>query len=389
MPNLQKKSSLWIMLLTAIITAVIFAPIVWRLAATGNDFQVHMAITANMLTSGEINTPHFLLQVGSILLAPVTGGIFNATVALVLLAEAATALLICRYLLREDGPAWLASSLTLALLLAAPIAILFSLDQHLYLGYIGTNVFHNPTILLLKPLAFASFLYALKALDRQNTCSGWDLFFCCIVTVAGALVKPSFTITILPALGILSLYRLKTREQTNLRLLLFGFFLPAIIILALQYKITYSASQLQGVYNGSSSIILAPLAVMHAYSSWLSAKFILSLAFPLAILFCFFPAARKDIGLQLSWLAFLFGAAFTYLLAESGPRMFHGNFTWSAQITLFILFIFSARLLISKDLVLIHKYRNRFYLCSAILLSHVAFGTLFYVAEYLQTQKYW
>ncbi|MNL66026.1 hypothetical protein D3C87_1904350 [compost metagenome] len=42
--------------------------------------------------------------------------------------------------------------------------------------------------------------------------------------------------------------------------------------------------------------------------------------------------------LSLAWLCFAFGAAYTYLLAESGTRIVDGNFFWSGSTILFILF---------------------------------------------------
>lgn len=389
-PSIGNRQVTFIAVICGLLTEAIYFPIIRRMIESAYDYVIHIRLTAEMITNGGVYTPHFLLQ----LAVAVLSGISTATLphsTLIILSTAAitTAYLTARTLLAENPSPLLTTFLTTALMLAAPLAIIFPLDQHLYLGYISPNVFHNPTILLLKPLALISFLYAVKLFDRDKTCSGRDLLCCITTTVACALVKPNFTIAILPALAVATVYRLTAGEHIKLKQLLFGFFLPAVIVLAVQYRMAFSASQLQGMYSGSSSIIFAPLAVMRTYSTWLFSKLILSLAFPLSVLLCFFQAARKNLGLQLSWLAFLCGAAFTYLLAESGPRMYQGNFTWSAQITLFILFIFSAKLLISGECRAIQHYRKRLYLCGTILLGHLLFGSLFYIAEYLQTQIYW
>lgn len=360
------------------------------MTGVGYDYIVHMGLSAKMITTGELNTPHFLLQLAvSALSSILPTDILGATVTLLLIAVTATALIVSRSLSNERSSPILIPYLTVSLLLAAPVAILFPIDKHLYLGYISTNVFHNPTILLLKPLALLSFGYAVKSFDNNRGLLSNCGLFCIITTVTCALTKPSFTICILPAMALLIIFKLFNRDSLNWNLLLFGFFLPAILILALQFRMTYSSSQLQGVYIGSSNIIVAPLAVMQSYSSWLPAKLLLSLAFPLALLLCYFRTALKDTGLQLCWLAFMFGAAFTYLLAESGPRMFQGNFTWSAQITLFILFIYSARFLFRSEGIADNTDRKKFYLCNATLLFHFAFGIVFYVSEYMHTERYW
>jgi hypothetical protein len=54
-------------------------------------------------------------------------------------------------------------------------------------------------------------------------------------------------------------------------------------------------------------------------------------------------------GLLLASLVFLFGATYGYLLAEEGVRFTHGNFVWSAQIGLFILFVYTVLFLIKQS----------------------------------------
>lgn len=373
-----------------LLVGALYFPVIQRMTLVGYDYLIHMGLAEKMISSGKIVTPHFLLQLGVVAVAAILPmAVQTATLSLLLMSVSATALVVVRNLAREISSPFRLSYLTAALLLAAPVAILFPLDNHLYLGYISTNVFHNPTILLLKPLALLSFGYGVTALDNNKTPLKQSWLLCAIMTIACALTKPSFTICILPAMASLSLYRLFSKEPLNRTLLLSGFFLPAILVLVLQFRMTYGADQLQGVYSGSSQIIFAPLAVMQSYSSWLFAKLLLSLTFPLALLLCYFRSATRDTGLLLAWLAFLFGAAYTYLLAESGPRMFQGNFSWSGQITLFILFVYSAMFLFSRDCSGGNGERKKFYLCNGALLLHLAFGIVFYLSEYLHTERYW
>jgi hypothetical protein len=46
---------------------------------------------------------------------------------------------------------------TLVLMLVAPINLLTISQHRLYLGYIGINVYHNPTVIMLKPMALVIF----------------------------------------------------------------------------------------------------------------------------------------------------------------------------------------------------------------------------------------
>jgi hypothetical protein len=386
----ENRQYTWAVVISCLLAGAIYLPIIMRFTTVAYDYIVHIGLTAKLINDGDISTPHFLLHLAVAALSSITpAGVRDATVILLLTAVIATAFLVSRSLVNDLASPLLIPCLTTALLLAAPVAILFPVDKHLYLGYISTNVLHNPTIILLKPLALLSFCYAAGSFDNNRVWSGYSWLPCAVTTIACALTKPNFTICILPALALMVIQRLYKKEPFNLRLLLFGFFLPAIIILALQFRMTYSSSQLQGVYAGSSHIIFAPLVVMKSFSSWLPAKFLLSLVFPLTLLLCYFRAAIRDTGLQLGWLAFLCGAAFTYLLAESGPRLFQGNFTWSGQITLFILFVYSVRFLFREKGGGGNSDRNRFYLCNAALLVHFCFGIAFFIAEYLKTERYW
>jgi len=386
----RTKPRLTAILLIAVISAVLFAPVIWRLAATGYDYQVHMGIAANMLKTGTVNTPHFLLQAGAILFSPLAGGIFNATVVLVLLAEAMTAVIVFSYILPGKEPSRLALPMTLALLLAAPVAILFPLDRHLYLGYIGINLFHNPTMFLLKPLALLSFTYILKSLESDTSLPVTALVISAILTVAAAVAKPSYTIVILPALAIFLSGMIILKRRFDWKFHLCSVFIPAVVILLVQYRMTYSAEQVQGVYSGASGIIFAPLAVMSSYSAFLLPKLLLSLLFPLAVFCANYREAVKDTGIQLGWLAFGIGCFYTYFLAESGPRMLQGNFSWSAQVSLFILFAASAKLLLRSSSHLSEGAgKTRLFLCGAALVLHASFGIAFYIAEFARTELYW
>src|SRR6185369_5854205 len=264
----RTKTSFMTYLLSAAVVTALLAPVIRRLAETGYDFQVHMGIAANMLKTGTVNTPHFLLQAGTILLSPLTGGIFNATVVLVLLAETATAVIVSKCILSGKESYRVALPMTLALLLAAPVAILFPLDRHLYLGYIGINLFHNPTMFLLKPLALLSFIYIVKSLESDTRLPVTALVMSAILTVVAAVAKSSYTIVILPALSIFLSGMIILKRRFDWRFHLFSIFIPAVVILLLPYRMTYSTEQVQGVYSGTSGIIFAPLAVMSSYSAF-------------------------------------------------------------------------------------------------------------------------
>lgn len=376
-----------------LLTGMIYAPIIYSMTKSGYDYLTHMRLAVKMLETGTVIVPHFLFHLSVIVVSLFSAEyVSDATVLVLLLTVMATAAIVALILNKECPNPAMVLLMTTALLIAAPVTILAPFDKHLYLGYISPNVFHNPTILMLKPLALLSFGLILKAFDDRSETPPLVWLACILATIACTLTKPSFTICILPATVLLIIFRILRKDSTDLKLLLFGLIVPALVTLAFQFNMTYGEEQLPGVYSGKSGIIFAPLVVMKAYSSWLFPKFLLSLIFPLAVLLSDYRAAVKDTGIQLGWLAFMTGIAYNYLLAESGPRMFEGNFCWSSQITLFILFVNSARFLFhnqSQPGINPVKAGRKFRLCNAALLLHAACGVLFYLSELIQTERYW
>jgi hypothetical protein len=135
------------------------------------------------------------------------------------------------------------------------------------------------------------------------------------------------------------------------------------------------------------------LAVVRRSSTWLVVKLLLSLLFPLSVLAVNFRRAREDCALMLAWLLFAIGAAMMYLLAESGPRMVHGNMLWSAQIAVFILFVRSAaHISVYFGGALATAPRGERWRAMAslgCLLLHTGFGIALYFGEYAQVARYW
>jgi len=231
---------------------------------------------------------------------------------------------------------------SISLMLMAPVALLAFIDNHLYFGYIPGGVYHNPTIVFVKPLVLLLFLYAILPIFEDSSPND----FLKIITASGLVVlstlaKPSYIICLLPALTLWAVKKHDTSEFIDWDLLVYGILLPSIVVLGMQYLFTFGETN-------NNKIVFAPFDVMSHFSSWLLPKFILSILFPLAVTLLYFQDAKKDEVLKLAWLIFLVGAFYTYFLAESGGQKYAGNFAWSGQITLFILFVISTRFFISR-----------------------------------------
>lgn len=374
---------------------LIFSPIIRHMSRFAYDYVVHTSIAEQMLANHTLFSPHFLLQAVIILFRSLLQTDFGTSCFLtVLLAIMVTATMLYNSMCRAtSGRRLLSVSLSMALLLVAPIPVLAPLDGHLYFGYIAASTYHNPTILLLKPFALVVSGFLFNARAEYNTVEWKTLAVCVLMTVSCALVKPSYIIVIVPALIIAVGYRHVNRTlDRSFLIVAIAILFPSLCILAGQYWIAYSAQQLPGVYEGKSSIIFAPVKVMSYYSSWLTVKFVVSIAFPLSVAIAYIRQTVSDGRLCFAWLAFVIGTAYTYLLAESGPRMYQGNFVWSGQISLFLLFVASLGFLCEQvRLTKLNESfnRGRFAVCALIFVMHVISGLGFYAAEFFASEQYW
>ena len=68
---------------------------------------------------------------------------------------------------RQIPPLW-AAGMALALVIAAPVSLMWLWDRQFYFGYLGISTYHNPTILLLKPVAILQFFIAVKVFSGRR-----------------------------------------------------------------------------------------------------------------------------------------------------------------------------------------------------------------------------
>lgn len=290
-------------------------PKFWSEVASHPFWQI-MVLTVKNIFSIRMWKAAFMVQMGTqILLAMVLYFSINNTL--------------------PDSKSWLSVLLTLALMIAAPIFLIVFEDGLYYFGYLGINSYHNPTSNVLKPFALMVFGCAVTLINgEEKFYSLIHIIASAFLVIVSSLIKPSLTICLMPALGILIMIRFLRKEPLNWRFAIFGFILPAIAVLGYQYLITFSSNEI--------GIIFQPFTVMLNFSGRLAPKFILSIWFSLLVQIFYWKKAVSDSRMIMAWLVFAFGIFFTYFLAEGGWRMTHSNFTWSGEIANFILFVTSA-----------------------------------------------
>lgn len=360
------------LLILAAAVALVFLPLLANMIATGSDYPPHIGWAA----SGELatRTPHFLYHVTLALVHRLTPAADYTPAALVVglgcyLALAVLAYSLLRPALTGRGAPAASLILALALLLVGPINLFTLLTGNLYLGYINPNTYHNPTTLLLKPLALGVFLFTLRGL-RGESAPWWMIAASAVLGALSTLAKPSLALALLPALPLLIGLRMLRRQPITGRLLIIGVGLPVFGVLLWQYLYFTGASS-------QSGFEIAPFKVINSLTDSLWPRLLLSLAFPGAV-YLLYPGSRRDLAVNSAWL--LLAIAFTqFVLLAERDHWRDANFYWGCEVGLFILFLMTMRFFLRQpggdDGRALLKRR----LCLSLFALHLIGGLTIYI----------
>lgn len=391
--NYLKKHALFCFAGVGVVAAISasYLAIMIRQSTRQYDYIMHFQEAASLASGNPPRGPHMLFHVLTAFIDRLFSlGIISAGLLLLTICISITAVLLIIMFKRCQVPLWGALIAPFFILIVAPIALLYGFDKHLYFGYVGVNVYHNPTMLLLKPFMVGIFMLSPFFWCTADKKPAWLWCILPLFLVLSALSKPSFLIVYVPGLGMFLLIRYLLKKAVDWKLFLFAVFLPSTVVLGWQYWMTYSANQIAGLYAGKSSVAFAPLTVVAGMSKHIFVKLLLSVAFPLSILGALWRSAMRDEWLGLSWLIFLIGAFQFYFLIEQGPRALQGNFAWGAQAGAFVLFIASVRHLLTQTKNHTELFHSPAWVsCLMILILHVLAGFVFYAAEFHSPQGYW
>lgn len=349
-------------------SVLFFLPIFTREMQPFTDYGAHIEFAATVLRGGEIELSHFAFQYGVALLYWLGLSLTAAATVLSLIAVSATALGLF-LIFRRNAEPWPAALLGFALLVIGPLSLVTLPEKELYLGYMTPNVYHNPTLVLLKPIALGLLVLGSRAFEKRGSLeSWWTVGAAAALSVLSCFTKPSFQICFVPGMGLLAALALVRRQGVDLRLCVLGVALPSLLALGWQYLVSF-----EGVV--SSEIIFLPFEVINHLSDRTLLKFFLSILFPVLVTASFFRAAVEDKMLMLSWATALFGIAYAYLLAETGGRLAHGNFLWSGYISIFVLYVSSVPLLLREKKTAMRQA------CWGVFALQVASGGIFAASQ--------
>jgi hypothetical protein len=333
----------------ALATVVTFGPIALVYSDAHGDWDWHINKAFEIKATGSLEgLPHFLyhaIVIGMSDLFPalsqrVQGGI---PVVLFAVGQALTVYWLLRRTLRETGSKseYLPVMLTIILTTIEPILITGT-----NIAYLFPTVYHSPTQIILRFWVLPVTLLALRALNprpyRSVSRQAMIVALAVALVILMTLTKPNYTLSLLPALGLIGLYRIIRRQPLDWPLLL-GLGVTGTVLLGLQFFSTYNAPDESRIMFGVFRFM-----TLWAPPAFVVVQFFASIAFPLYVAIAFRAQAMKDPLLNLTWVIFLASAIFAYFVHETRPRLYHGNFTWGAYVSLFMLFVASILFLIRE-----------------------------------------
>jgi hypothetical protein len=230
---------------------------------------------------------------------------------------------------------------TAALMFAAPLMRPHHGDV-IYLGQLTPNLYHNPTSLLVWPIALCLFFAG-----YQFLCDGrWRmLVVVAVLSAVSVLAKPNYFLAFAPAFGLAALYRYRVTCRTALSAVAL---LPTILILFWQLSTSFGGDTPIG---NDRHIAFMPLTAWSVWSANIPLSLVVSLAFPATYAILFGRQIMRPALLAFAWsilaVAVLWLAAFIEI-HNDGHIYKDFNFAWGAFIALFPLFLVTLSDLLSN-----------------------------------------
>jgi hypothetical protein len=341
-----------IFLSTIIISVLLFVPVMYHMifVFTRTDFIAHgMYIqriyqTHSLIFDGKV-IANPLFSILSLVVTRIFSLDFQVAELIVLTINfLLIAMTLTRYLVNQSKPKllWLLPIIVLSLLIFFPIVLSIPQDYLFPYGYIPVTSYHNPTVWLARLFSLWSMLLFIQYSDDLRVPLRMIILFA-LVNICSILSKPNYMMCFLPAVGLFILYQLIKKNKINWKFQIFRLFLPSTITLAWQYWLRYQVEPQAG-------LTIAPLVVAKYLSGNgpLLLQVVLGALFPITVLILSFRRVIQDKWMMIAWVQYFIGLVYFFLLSETGPRQFDGNFLWGAEIALFVLCVLSANSWLSR-----------------------------------------
>ncbi len=215
-----------------------------------------------------------------------------------------------------------------------------------YLGVFTANPFHNATYMAARPFALLAFLLFVKLLDvYEEGAKLSDYLLFSLFLLLATMTKPSFTIVLVGAAGLVLLWRLLCARFRNFvpTLWLGLCFLPTFIDLLYQYKGVFVPEE--GAERGVGFCFGE---IWGLYCDNIPLGICLAVGFPLFVLLFQFRQFKGNTLYRFSWQLYGMGFAMAFFFYEKGFRKPDFNFSWGYMYGIFFVFLGTLVLLLQK-----------------------------------------
>lgn len=232
-----------------------------------------------------------------------------------------------------------ATTFSIMMLFVGPLYVP-GLFEGYYLGPRTGNIWHNPTYLIIKPMAvLIFFLYAdifEEHAENNKRKENKKLILGGVLLCVSAILKPSFFQMFLPALFVFCLFELIQKKGKNFWFLVkIGFSVVPVTIIAICQIIILGGSS-----GGGSGISIGFLRVWGARTSYWYIALILSLAFPIYILIMNRKKMLTHYWGKLGIVSLISGMfQYMFLYVTKAPEA--GDFGWGFALSIFLIFVVS------------------------------------------------
>ena len=219
-----------------------------------------------------------------------------------------------------------------------------------YLGVFTGNPFHNATYIAARPFAVLAFFQYASILEHyeegcrdKRTLTEYILFS--FTLLAATMTKPSFTIVLVGAAGLIMLYRMfKSKFKNFIPTLQLGLcFIPTFIDLLYQFNGVFVPNE--GVEGG---IGFSFGEVWGYYCSNIPLAILLAIGFPVLVFLFNYKEIKTDTVYRFSWQIYWMSFAMAFLLYEKGFRKPDFNFSWGYMYGIFFAFVGAVLVLLKK-----------------------------------------
>lgn len=241
----------------------------------------------------------------------------------------------------------------------------------LYLGQFPPNIWHNSTTIFLMPFALLLYYRTIKAFQAFTV---RDMLMATGLVIVNILIKPSFLFPLFCTFPVFMCWRYGLKKEF-LRVLVV--LLCGGIFIFIEYLLIYKCAN---VYDDSSGIALQffKFEVWRNFSQFPLLSLFASLFFPAMYVWRYFSKAKKDPVYIYTWSLFVASVLIYGVIIETGPRAYHGNFSFQVIICMFMLFLMTLKKYTEEIAGLAGVNRNAV-LVGGAFLCHVGAELLYFI----------